>query len=272
MIRNTIITFLKRFTLNTLKIFSISLFVFSGFFSCVSIPSSVVRNAFPRVDVRPPVDAFGLVLSEYVIKPGKCLESEKKEVCEEAIKDLPIITKSGMGSGLLVKAKTQTILLTAAHVCSPDAPPTYEADGVKITIESHPVSINVRTSTRELIEAEIIKIDRDEDLCALRLAKIYTEPVQWSDKQPEVGDKVFAISAPYGINHPTMTLIFSGFYSGYIGGIHHYTIPTRPGSSGSVVLDKNYMGVGMLNAAYLKMESIGIGTGYEKIRNFLNSI
>ena len=122
------------------------------------------------------------------------------------------------------------------------------------------------------MDALVIKHDLNSDLCALQIEKPYTKPIEWSRNPPTPGDKVYAISAPLGINAPTMNLVFEGRYSGHIGIMHHYTMPARPGSSGSVVLNKNFKGVGMINAAYLDFESIGFGAGYSDIKKFLDSI
>ena len=97
-------------------------------------------------------------------------------------------------------------------------------------------------------------------------------PVRIAHRAPKVGDPVYAISAPYGIHRPTMTLVFSGYYSGYDRRWHYYTIPTRPGSSGSIVLNKDFRAVGMLNAAFLDIEHIGLGAGHKDIVNFLRKL
>lgn len=269
--KNTIFKKLESLSIFSLKSTFILTFAFSGFLSCVSIPQAVIDEAFPRTDYKPPTDAFGLVMTKVIITPDKCVENENFMICKEVIKNLPPIVNAGMGSGMLVKSKSKTIFLTAAHVCVNPSPTVYESDGVKMFLKTKSI-IRVRNHLGEEIPGKIIKIDEESDLCALELEKNYTKPIVWSAKEPEVGDKVYAISAPHGINAPTMNLIFSGFYSGHIEKLHHYTIPTRPGSSGSVVLNKNFRGVGMLNAAYVSMESLGLGTGYRDIKLFLDSI
>jgi S1-C subfamily serine protease len=265
---NRIITFL--FLLVTPLSFAF-LFFFSGLLSCVSMPKAVIEKTFPRVDSKPPVDAFGLVMTKSEIYADHCLPSPNFKACLDVVEKLPVATERGVGSGLLIKAKTKTIFLTAAHVCEYKNNSVYEASGIKIKLRIVN-TIKIRPYTGEEINAKILKIDHENDLCALSIDKLFTTPVVWSSLEPDVGDPVYAISAPHGINSPTMNLIFSGYYSGFIGDIHHYTIPTRPGSSGSVVLNKNFRGIGMLNAAYINMESIGIGTGYLEIKSFLESI
>ena len=264
--------FLLRSLLKSSIMISIaSSFALSGFLSCVSLPANVRDEILPRVDARAPVDAFALVMTEHTILPDKCTGEASEETCLNIIKSLPPITQNGIGSGLLIKGKKGPIFLTAAHVCESETPDFYETSGIRITLKSK-MKITLREGTGKRISVKVLKIDHKKDLCALMPATIYTQPVEWSEDSPKVGDKVYAISAPHGINGPEMSLIFEGFYSGKIGEIRHYTIPTRPGSSGSIVLDKNFKGVGMLNAAYISMESIGIGTGHKDIKEFIESI
>lgn len=246
-------------------------FGLSGFLSCVSLPKNIRSEMLPRVDTRAPVDAFALVVTEHTILPDTCTGDVTEETCLKIIKTLPPITQNGIGSGLLIKAKRGPVFLTAAHVCASDTPDFYETSGIRISLKTK-MKITLRERSGKFINTKILKIDHKKDLCALMPDTIYTQPVEWSEDSPKVGDKVYAISAPHGINGPEMSLIFEGFYSGKIGGIRHYTIPTRPGSSGSIVLNDNFKGVGMLNAAYISMESIGIGTGHKDIKEFIDSI
>ena len=147
----------------------------------------------------------------------------------------------------------------------------YEREGVKFSVNAE-VSIHVRNSTGQMHPGVVVKIDHDADLCALSVPTFKAAPVKFSRNSPDIGDEVIALSAPFGINSPTMTLTFTGKYSGKSGKWHFYTIPTRPGSSGSVVLNKKYRGVGMLNAAFQDIETVGMGAGHEETQQFLRSI
>jgi len=198
---------------------------------------------------------------EKVATPKECLDSPLKESCEILLQTLPPITQESSGSGMLVKIKRGAVILTAGHVCNDPFPEVYDNDGIKFTIDTK-VVIKVRTNTGEVLGAKVLKIEERTDLCALSVDKIFAPPIRIASRAPEVGDRVYAISAPMGVNAPTMSLVFGGFYSGYDEDFHFYTIPTRPGSSGSIVLDKNYRAVGMLNAAFVSMESIGLGAGH----------
>ena len=218
-----------------------------------------------------PIDAFAFVMVHHKIKPDVCLPSEREAECIEIIGQLPAIESAGSGSGLLVWTKTQPVFLTAAHVCTVDHPPIYEQEGVRFTLKSE-AFIKVRGVTGEILETKILKIDNEKDLCALDVPKLTTAPVKISRKKPNVGDAVYAISAPYGINTPSLNLVFSGYYSGNGERWHYYTVPTRPGSSGSVVLNSDYRAIGMLNAAFLDIEHIGLGAGHEDLKKFIEEL
>ena len=238
--------------------------------SCASVPVvSFAKNKI-RKDQKPPIDAFAFIMTETSIMADKCLKTPRYKDCLEVIDYLPVIKKYGMGSGLLVRANSEPVILTAAHVCLQQVG-FYDKDGIKIALKAVTVS-KIRNSKGEILTTQIIKVDNHNDLCALRPSKIFTKPVQWSKKEPTSGDKVYSISAPLGINSPNMNLIFQGFYSGAREGWHHYSIPAVPGSSGSIVLDKNYRGVGMINAAYLNFNSISMGAGFFAIKKFLDAI
>ena len=252
-------------TAATLAVLSSSMLI-----SCASLKSHL-SLAHRAADL--PIDAFGLVVVNTKMLPGQCVKNEKFEICKEVIKELPVVQQNSTGSGLLVWANQRPVFLTAAHVCGTQSPEKafYEKEGVEfdVTIE---VDIHIRGNTQKMHPATIIKLDQQNDLCALSVPTFKAPPVKFSRSAPKMGDEVMALSAPFGINSPTMTLVFKGRYSGTSGPWHYYTIPTRPGSSGSVVLNKNYRGVGMLNAAFVHIESLGMGAGHKDTLEFLKSI
>jgi len=169
---------------------------------------------------------------------------------------------------MLVSTPHGPLVLTAAHVCTEDVPETYKHRGVTISILTS-TKIRLRSPLGKTTSGVIVKLDHDLDLCLLRPGKTYSDPVEIATKHPSLGDRVYAISAPYGISDKNLALIFTGFYSGSSEGIHYYTIPTRPGSSGSSVLNESWEVIGTLNAAFRSIESIGLGAGLEDIRGFI---
>ena len=258
-----------RTTQNIIFLFALLVLGSSLSVSCVSLKSHLKLTH--RSSNVIPIDAFAFVSVEEYAKPSKCLPSPREEECNAIIDSLPPAARSGSGSGLLVWAKKKPVFLTAAHVCTSDLPDVYESQGIKFEIHKQQ-KISIRGQSGEFTPAEIIHIDQEKDLCALSVQKMDAAPVKISRREPQIGDDVYAISAPFGISAPTMNLIFAGKYAGKDGKWHFYTIPTRPGSSGSVVLDENFRAVGMLNAAFLDIEHVGLGAGHMDLVEFLSEI
>ena len=58
--------------------------------------------------------------------------------------------------------------------------------------------------------------------------------LELAKKEPKRGETVTNMAAPHGLYWPGTVLIFKGQFSGYHDrGYSVYTIPTKPGSSGS---------------------------------------
>ena len=245
--------------------------------SCTTLDSNLARvsgninerDTIKIIRVRPPTDAFFKVDVSIESSPADChADSKIKFDCEKLIKSLPTLRQDGSGSGLLVATPNGPLVLTAAHVCTEDVPETYTHKGVTISILTS-TKIRLRSPLGKSTSGLIVKLDDDLDLCLLRPGRTYSDPVEIADKHPSLGDKVYAISAPFGIADKNLALIFSGYYSGTSMGIHYYTIPTRPGSSGSAVLNESWEVVGTLHAAFRSIESIGLGAGLQDVRSFI---
>jgi len=219
-----------------------------------------------------PYDAFAYVMITQKATAEECVEAVDREGCESLIKFLPPIVIEGSGSGLLMWAGRAPVIVTAAHVCTSTSFPEFHIqEGMKIRVKSETI-ITYRTHTGEVAQAEVVALNPINDLCALSVERVYAAPVRIARSSPSIGDAVYVISAPYGINAPTMSLIFSGFYSGRDSSTHFYTLPTRPGSSGSVILNSNFRAVGVTSAAFSDIESIGMGPGQEELSSFLDDI
>ena len=54
--------------------------------------------------------------------------------------------------------------------------------------------------------------------------------------------------------------------------MHFYTLPTRPGSSGSVILDSDFKAIGVTSAAFTDIESIAMGPGHKELETFIEII
>lgn len=271
----------SRNTNTAYALLSLSLFLILSAFtsiSCATLDSNLVRisdnhserDSIKIIRVRPPTDAFFKVDVAIESAPVDCHTDNKiKFNCNDLIKSLPTLKQEGSGSGLLISTPHGPLVLTAAHVCTEDVPETYTHRGVTISILTS-TKIRLRSPLGKTTSGLIVKLDHDLDLCLLRPGKTYSDPVEVAGRQPSLGDKVYAISAPFGISAKNLALIFTGYYSGTSEDIHYYTIPTRPGSSGSAVLNESWEVIGTLNAAFRSIESIGLGAGLEDIQGFIS--
>jgi S1-C subfamily serine protease len=82
------------------------------------------------------------------------------------------------------------------------------------------------------------------------------------------------MAAPHGIVFPRMVLTFDGYFAGYSPeGYAMYSMPTKPGSSGSPIMNINNELIGNIFAGYRSMENIGVASPLMAIKVFLkNSI
>ena len=239
--------------------------------SCGPYNSVHLRQDAPDARKSPPVDAFVIVTIDSKVKPEKC--EPVTENCEKIIKELPPIETRKTGSGMMVWHEGRSFILTAAHVCDEESPTHFKYPEKKISIKlSSELRIRVVGVDGVAHDSTVVSMNSDLDLCALNAPSFSGGSVMLSPIPPRVGDKVHSIAAPYGLGGESLSLIFAGRYSGLRRGMHYYTIPTRPGSSGAIVLNDNWQAVGSLHTAYVPLESIGMGAGWQDLKIFLESI
>ena len=115
-------------------------------------------------------------------------------------------------------------------------------------------------------------INRRFDLCLLQVSNVLMNPpvLQLADKEPKRGETVTNMAAPHGLFWPGTVLIFKGQFSGYHDkGFSVYTIPTKPGSSGSPIINKDNKLVGVIFAGYRTIENVGLSSPLVAIKLFL---
>mgnify|MGYP003636926121 CR=1 FL=1 len=155
-----------------------------------------------------------------------------------------------------------------------DRPPLGAFALIFVEIVLQKTTVDVMSVSGKKYRAEVVGLDDDADICALKIEGKFSDdpPVKLSESPLRMGDRVYAVAAPYGLGGKNLALVFTGFYSGVRDGKHFYTIPTRPGSSGSIVLNEDWEAVGNLHTAYVPLEHVGIGAGWKDLRDFLESV
>ncbi len=234
---------------------ALTIILVSGTTACCSVGH--------RVDSHPvstnPHESFIFVLNKEYIK--QCAGT----TCMEGV-------RVSSGSGFAVaNIGGHTLAVTAGHLCLPD-PNVYKQE-FKITVlggsqyMAHPIMTVPSTDT-----------------CVLMVGGVELPPVRIAESEPERGERVYALSAPYGIFDPNMIPMFEGFYSGYStkktppGGIvsvmslDAYTIPSRPGSSGGPILNSRGEVIGMVVMAHPGFENYTLSPRQQALKEVLNIV
>lgn len=274
----------------TKRITSFTMLAFSCFFllSCVSTMGCVGCDSSASKIQKPwslkPQESFGLVLVTVNMKPDSCEWtvpiSGAKPCRVESLNLLPKDAKS-VGSSIVVghhNDDNKTYWLSASHVCSekPTSQFIYTtSDGFQATVHVKKTVSDIRITdySGNVIEANVYRQDVPNDLCLLSSQGIVGKPFRVSPNDPGIGEKTYNVAAPHKIWAPGMVLMLDGYYSGKSpDGFHHYTIPARPGSSGSPIFDEHGRIVGVIQRAVINFENLAISTSTQAIREIVNTI
>ena len=180
--------------------------------------------------------------------------------------------QSALGSGATITYKGKPYVITAGHVCLPQAYDPYLLamswlGTTKNDVYGHGYFGNVSKFT-------ILTINIEKDVCILKPDTRWVSPrLKLAKKLPKQGSKVFMVSAPFGIFQPGMVLA----YDGYLAGMDEegdilVSVPTKPGTSGSAILDKHEKVIGIVHSAFSKMENIGIGTPVDVVHELFKEL
>ena len=176
------------------------------------------------------------------------------------------------GSGISIgNSSSGTLIVTASHVCNL----TLNEASAKI-LTNYKIGLDVKTISGAVLNAEIVHAsnlsDGPLDLCLLYIKDLFLPGVPISKNGPEVGDRVFSISAPEGVFEPPTVPLLDGFYSGPMpdGASAMITIPATGGSSGAAVLNKKMELVGIIFAVKSGFRHITLASKFQSTVRFLN--
>ena len=211
-------------------------------------------------------ESFVFINAEITTIESSC--SVETDECESIENEV----MSATGSGMTIKVDRKKYVLTAAHVCSP----TKFNPSLAIMDVLGLISVKL-TGTGfygNVSEFTVAAIDIENDVCILEPSSRWASPhVSIAKNIPDQGSKLFVIAAPLGIFEPGMVLTFEGYFGGIdVDGDMISSIPTRPGSSGSAILNKQGKIVGVIHSAISQFESIGIGTPIEKVHDLIEAM
>jgi hypothetical protein len=224
---------------------------------------------------RAPIDSFVRILTTShvricvdVLTEGE--ENKTEKVCKEK-------KGSSSSSGAFIAhseiAPTSHYALTAGHSCLGLLDGIPDILKPKTKVLNH--SITAQMDNGRTFKARIINIDRKTDVCLLRLdnMNVFPKVLTLAEKLPARGERVYNIASPLGIFSPGMIMIYEGFYSGILNpmGWSVWSIPTKPGSSGSVIVDFRNRVVGMIFAGYRGIETMALSPPLEKMLIFFKN-
>ena len=215
-----------------------------------------------------PRQSFALIKNSLDLKACPSFMTGDKPLCQTATLSS---SSSGMFVGRSKVDKTVGYVLTAGHSCDAEGfKKKYDKPGVEITIEAQ--RMNIITYHGQSYPATIVKMTKQYDMCLLQVHGIANHPesVAVAKEPPTQTEKVYNIAAPLGLFNAKMVFMFTGYFAGYNQkGYALYTLPTKPGSSGSSILNEDGEIVGMIFAGYRSIESIAITSPHHAISEFV---
>ena len=232
--------------------------------------------SFVQTKVKPsvhkfPVSSFVQIRSETLWEGCEKDPTTGTDNCQKAV-------MRAVSSGAYIRHSevdpSISYVLTAGHSCRSTKKPDAMVGGVKVKHLGQRFIVVDYNGFKQ--EGVVSAIDTRFDMCLMTISNVYikTPIIRLAENNPTRGEVVYNMAAPHGIVFPRMVLTFDGYFAGFTPeGFAMYTIPTKPGSSGSPIVNINNELVGIIFAGYRSMENIGVASPLVALKVFLrNSI
>ncbi len=242
--------------------------------------AACVNASHPNSDILPwNYESFVMIRMQITMTPETCAGAlAGTDTCTSLISALPERTVSASGSGMVVRSLPySTFILTADHVCRVEENETVNfpvgpGSTVPIVIRKS-MSITTVDFFGNQRSADYFSSDPTNDICLIRTRGQWGNPVSIAESLPARGEDAINVAAPMGIFNPGMVPMFRGQYLGSdYAQRHFYSIPARPGSSGSAIMNTRGEIVGVLHSAFRGLEHMSISSSLSSIHELMSTI
>lgn len=192
-------------------------------------------------------------------------------------------------SSVCIKSDSESVFVTANHVCKEinnknsfknneetifknlkSISPNIKRSEIKISFYSHVKNIN----EKKYKIINVIKTVSEHDLCLIKVKGKYDHVAKVALKKPEIGDMIFNIAVPEGIQFKDSLPIFTGIFSGTYENskaIKSYllSIPASQGSSGSPVFNNEGEIIGIIYAAFTNFSHLSISSTIDQVKRLI---
>jgi len=206
-----------------------------------------------------------------------CSDSDKLSECGQ---NEALVYTSASG-GVVKRTKDSIKILTAAHWCVEGE---NDSETIRNTIEGSlleegekPMYFLTGDFFGKREKVEILSVDMENDLCLLEMKSEFSKRaknIKIAKKEPIIGEKVYTIAAPEGLNGFNLRLHFEGRYAGCTNEVEDfmclYSIPGTYGTSGSLVLNERGELVGVISVAIISFNDVTGGPHLYQIQSFLD--
>jgi S1-C subfamily serine protease len=227
-----------------------------------------------------PRDSFLFIVKNVVFRT--CPVGVECEAPED-FDPLPV-SVSMVGSGFIVATDGESSYgITAGHLCDEVSPasvgaPATMPDGAAVSTQGR---IQVAMWGGASYEAVVVEIYSGIDMCVVQI-NAALQPVRMASGPPRPGERVYTLAAPVGTAGPQMIPTFEGFYAGIDYSVVFpgqttprpmaaYTIPARPGSSGSPIFNSRGHLIGMTSMALVRFENFCLSPPFEAVQTVVNT-
>lgn len=158
----------------------------------------------------------------------------------------------------------------AQRIEEPEASGVVVQDGHIIATAAHVVakaiSLRVRTSDGDILDAKLIAIDKPTDLAALRIEQALPA-IEFADAPVELGTQVCTIGNAFGLGLSLTCGVVSGINRAGVGfneieDFIQTDASVNPGASGGALVTRDGNFVGLLSAIFTKSSDANIGVNF----------